>query len=1151
MKKVISLILSLVMVITILSSVNITAFAAGGNVENAVQWAIRTANDNTHGYQWGAKGPVNFDCSSFVSSAFINAGFNVTQSTTADMRRNFTSRGFTAYNRGVVSLQRGDILLKSGHVELYIGNNQCVGAHDNYDGRSGDSSGREIQVRTRGTGCYACKDYTTVLRYTGQQSSGSSSASISCGNSVSLGLFDNKTTEFAVSTSGTYSTINWSAPPCVSASGSWKNGNYVIKMTSRSTGSGNLRIALKDVNGKEITTKNVSVSVYGATISTSNNVTLDLSGSNSKTINVTVGGSLPNTYHLSYTKSNNNVLASWDNKSWSKTTSLTIKGSSYGTSTIKLNLVNNSDNKVIASTNINVSVTSYDVTVKFDSNGGSGAPSTKVYKAYQTITMPSNKPTSNKHYTVTFDANGGTLSDVKTSYSPKFEYWYDSSGNKYYPGQNAVFKSSTTLYAYYSQPQLSAQSPSKTNVYFDGWYDSKATDSYGVPTGNKYTLNTNITKNVTLYAMWTQSATRLFGDINNDRKIDDTDSAMAFQIFMKTITPKKTSTYFFADVNADGIINYVKGPDGYGVTSTVGSPNVFDGDSNLILAVCRFNTVSYYEMPAVKYFTGLTVKSMSKTTYNYGEEFDYDGIVLQSNYSNSNVHHEITDDYIVTGYDPYTPGKQTITIKFYQYSTTATVTVKAPSYYLNFNANGGYVDTHSKPVTYNTSYGTLPTPVRDGYTFSGWYNTDGQKVNSSTVHNEKNDIELIAHWQKNTYNLALRGAAISDVTLGAFSAEYNKTITVPKDMLTQLGKTFVGWALTETASEYLYPGETVDVTDNIVMTSQWQAPVTLTEDEASYSDVKFDNQTVVFKFIANETSTYYFYSNDGNGLSANIQDDTGYYVAQTTSNENDFELKADLTAGKTYYINVKSNKADDIFGLYVSNLNYVEHDFELVSEQPATCTNAGLVTYKCTICGEIETQAVNPTGHNFGNNSQYCLNGCGTANPNYAAPTQPTQPPATQPTQAPTQQPAPAPTQASTQAPTNAPAPVAPAPAEPTTVANTAAPTTATQVEQTTTKAVAKPKAAKFKKVKGSKKAIALTWAKVKGVKGYQIQVATDKKFKKNKKTVTIKKQKTTKTTVKKLKAKKKYFVRIRTYKTVNGKKVYSSWTKAKTVKTK
>ena len=98
---------------------------------------------------------------------------------------------------------------------------------------------------------------------------------------------------------------------------------------------------------------------------------------------------------------------------------------------------------------------------------------------------------------------------------------------------------------------------------------------------------------------------------------------------------------------------------------------------------------------------------------------------------------------------------------------------------------------------------------------------------------------------------------------------------------------------------------------------------------------------------------------------------------------------------------------------------------------------------------------------------------------------------------------------------------------------------------------VAKPKSVSPKKVKSAKKAVSVEWKKVRGVKGYQIQVATDKKFKKNKKTVTIKKQKTTKTTVKKLKAKKKYYVRVRTYKIVNGKKVYSSWSKVKSVKTK
>ena len=117
--------------------------------------------------------------------------------------------------------------------------------------------------------------------------------------------------------------------------------------------------------------------------------------------------------------------------------------------------------------------------------------------------------------------------------------------------------------------------------------------------------------------------------------------------------------------------------------------------------------------------------------------------------------------------------------------------------------------------------------------------------------------------------------------------------------------------------------------------------------------------------------------------------------------------------------------------------------------------------------------------------------------------------------------------------------------------ANNITTTTATSTSKTAVAKIKAPKKTSIKKVKGAKKAISVTWKKVSGVKGYQVQVATNKKFKKNKKTVTVKKQKTTKTTVKKLKAKKKYYVRVRTYKIVNGKKVYSSWSKVKSVKTK
>ncbi len=109
----------------------------------------------------------------------------------------------------------------------------------------------------------------------------------------------------------------------------------------------------------------------------------------------------------------------------------------------------------------------------------------------------------------------------------------------------------------------------------------------------------------------------------------------------------------------------------------------------------------------------------------------------------------------------------------------------------------------------------------------------------------------------------------------------------------------------------------------------------------------------------------------------------------------------------------------------------------------------------------------------------------------------------------------------------------------------------ATKPSTTKNTETVKPKKTSIKKLSKGKKKFTVTWAKVSGVKGYQIQYSTDKKFKKNNKSVTVTKQKTTKATVKKLKSKKKYYVRVRTYKTVNGKKIYSSWSKVKSVKTK
>ena len=96
-----------------------------------------------------------------------------------------------------------------------------------------------------------------------------------------------------------------------------------------------------------------------------------------------------------------------------------------------------------------------------------------------------------------------------------------------------------------------------------------------------------------------------------------------------------------------------------------------------------------------------------------------------------------------------------------------------------------------------------------------------------------------------------------------------------------------------------------------------------------------------------------------------------------------------------------------------------------------------------------------------------------------------------------------------------------------------------------------KPRSVAFSKVTGGARKITLKWKKqTKQVSGYQIQYGTKKDFS-GAKALTVKGAQSSKKTIKNLKAKKNYYVRIRTYKTVNGKKYYSAWSKSKKVKTK
>ena len=98
----------------------------------------------------------------------------------------------------------------------------------------------------------------------------------------------------------------------------------------------------------------------------------------------------------------------------------------------------------------------------------------------------------------------------------------------------------------------------------------------------------------------------------------------------------------------------------------------------------------------------------------------------------------------------------------------------------------------------------------------------------------------------------------------------------------------------------------------------------------------------------------------------------------------------------------------------------------------------------------------------------------------------------------------------------------------------------------TTVMAATKIPSTSISSIKVKNEAITIKWKKKSGITGYQIQYSTNSKFKKGNKSIKIKNAKTISKKITKLKAAKKYYVRVRTYK---GKK-YSKWSKVKSIKT-
>ena len=161
-------------------------------------------------------------------------------------------------------------------------------------------------------------------------------------------------------------------------------------------------------------------------------------------------------------------------------------------------------------------------------------------------------------------------------------------------------------------------------------------------------------------------------------------------------------------------------------------------------------------------------------------------------------------------------GKEVTAETVYTTTDNSTVTAKwtANKYTLTLD-NGDQIE-----VTYNEPIGTLPTPEREGYTFEGWFDADGNAVTAETVYTG-GALTLTAKWSANGYAIKLEPGegALKEgdpefvgVTYGAPVGE----MPVP----VYEGYTFMGWydedgVLVDEDTVYMYNG-------GITVTASWE-----------------------------------------------------------------------------------------------------------------------------------------------------------------------------------------------------------------------------------------------------------------------------------------------------------------------------------------
>ena len=330
---------------------------------------------------------------------------------------------------------------------------------------------------------------------------------------------------------------------------------------------------------------------------------------------------------------------------------------------------------------------------------------------------------------------------------------------------------------------------------FTGWRENGATEDV--------TEDTKVTKDVTYYAQFTNDTYKIIFNANGGT------GTMNSQSIPRGSTTKKIAANTFTRTGYDFT--------GWN-TKANGSGTAYTDKQKITQNMTTGSQITLYAQWSAKQIvvTYMRNKSSTDTTYKsqrftygsaskkFGKKDNTDDCYFSSGCSGDFANWTKTG-YTFLGwsksksatsktYDPYW-SVQNAWINNNSPEITIYGVWKVNTYTITANANGGSIPSTSgwtgtgskatKSINYGSTYGTLPTPTKAGYTFMGWYSDNSQTFDSTYYHNKYSDLEntfgsnryrLTLHWLDYGLNEGRLGNSSSITPSLTYKNESNQTI---------------------------------------------------------------------------------------------------------------------------------------------------------------------------------------------------------------------------------------------------------------------------------------------------------------------------------------------------------------------------------------